>query len=1311
MLLYQAGPEVYQIFKTLPDTGNSKEYTKAVEALTKHFEPAKNPIFEIYNFRQATQRADETIDEFHTRLRTLATHCNFHDVDFEMKMQIVCNGKSSNLRRKALRDPEYQLADMLIDGRKAEVSSAQATGIEANFQETKVQEIHTRKTCFKCGFSFPHKTTCPAKQATCSKCGRQGHFAKVCKTQKDNDKPHYQKRMPSRNNNARYPKPISNKAKPAQRAGAISIATQDLPNSSDDEYAYAIDDKGNSKHTALLRLNDSPLIKFLIDTGASVDIVDNKTYQSLAQKVKLVPTDTQIFSYGSTTPLEIKGSFQASIESKSRFAYSTFYVLNGAGGNLLSAKTAQDLALIQLINRVQGMTSQNDVNIETQQKYEHSTQNSIIPQSDDSRITELVTKYQNVFIGEGKLKDQQVRLHVREDIKPVLQPQRRIPYHLRKAVTNELEKLMEQGIIEKVIDQPTPWVSPIVCVPKKDGGTRICVDMRDANKAIIREMHIMPTLDDFKTALNGSKYFSKIDLKQAYHQIELDPTSRFITTFSTHEGLFQYTRLSYGTSSSAELFQNILQRNLSDIKGIKNIADDIIIFGSNRQEHDEALENCLKRLSDLNIKAKGQKCRFLQKEIKFYGLIFTETGTKPDPERVSKLINVAPPQNSSEMRSFLGMANTCSDYISNYATITLPLRELTKKNVPFKWTHVQQKAFNQLKHSLTQAPVMAYYDTKKRNILIVDGSQKGISAILAQRERKNEQYRIISYASRALSSVESRYLQTDIEDLALVWGVEHFRMFLLGTEFDIVMDHKALEAIFNNPRSKPPARIERWVLRLQPYNFRVIYKSGNLNEADYLSRHPVEVAAESSSEQRIAEAYINYILQHTIPKSMSLEEIKDATKTDRVLQKVQSALQTGNWDSKDKDLEPYKRCSDSLTVNREKNILLKGTRIIIPSSLQERATKLAHVGHQGIEKTKSLLREKIWYPNISLKVKEMIDCCSLCQSVSQSSPPEPMQITPTEALPWYHVSIDFLGPIPNSQQYLLVAIDKYSKFPEVEIVQSTSATAIIPKLDRIFATHGIPVKLTSDNGPPFNGIEFERYTKALNIEWKPSTPLWPQGNANAESFMKPLTKVLQTAHLDGQNWRQELQRFLLSYRTTPHATTKIAPCELLFNRKVRGYLPELTSNKVLNKHKEAKENIEMSKHKNKEYYNRKHKVKSSDIKEEDIVICLQKKRNKLTSTYNPERFTVVKRKGNRVVAKNKTHIITRNASHFKKVKRFENSLADDEYSDEEEAVDNRERLNEKPGYNTENPEPRVRRSERSKIPVRRYGLPIPSNLV
>lgn len=1323
LLLYQAGPEVHEIFKTLTDTGDDKDYEAAVNALTRHFEPDKNRIYQTYMFRQATQQENETIDEFHTRLRQLAKHCDFTDVEFEIKMQIVCNGTSSRLRKKALKERDYSLKDMLIDGRKSETSNAQASGMEEKFKGVHLNQIRTKSTtstCYNCGFAYPHSDRpCPATNSTCNSCGILGHFSRVCRKKEprrfstSQQPPQNSSRQQQREHPKKYPKPTTTGKQDVNRARAVTKHSDSSTESDleDDLYAYAVDNKTSPKTRTTVCVN-SVNIDFIVDTGATVDVIDSKTYDRLKSRVELSKSTTKIFAYGSDKPLPLKGQFQATLESNKRYTVSLVYVVDGNAGNLLSAKTAQDLALIQLVNKVTELkppsseeTSQPEIVPQHQNDLNNDDKTlpaplQSTPKCSDTNIQNIIDKYGTVFQGEGKLNTQQIKLHINESVKPIVQPQRRIPYHMRQDVSKELKRLVEEDIIERVSDQPTPWISPIVCTPKKDGSTRICIDMREANQAIERERHIIPTLSDFRAEMNGSKYFSKIDLKQAYHQLELTEESRYITTFSTHDGLFRYKRLNYGTNSAAEIFQNVLQHNLSDIRGVKNIADDIIVHGKTRKLHDEALENCLKRLAQLNLKAKPAKCSFLQKEINFYGLIFTANGTRPDPTRIDNLVKVSAPKNAAEVRSFLGLANTCHEFVPEYAVITAPLRELTKKNAAFTWTHTHQKAFEQIKKKLTRAPTMAYFDTEKRSLLIVDGSPLGICAILAQREKSGHLYRIISYASRALSPVESRYSQTDIEGLSLVWGIEHFRLFLLGTAFDVYTDHKALEAIFNNPRSKPPARIERWMLRLQPYNFHVIYKKGTANEADYLSRHPVNTQARTTDEERMADDYVNYIVNNTVPKSMTLQEIKDATLSDTILKKVQECIKSGKWDEKDMELKPYRLCQEELTTTKAGDLILKGSRIIIPKALQDRATKLGHVGHQGIEKTKALLREKIWYPEMDNKVKNMVENCVACQAVGPNNPPEPMRITPTATEPWQSLAIDFYGPIPQGGQYLLVVTDTYSKFPEVEIVKSTSAKACIPKLDRIFATHGIPSKIKTDNGPPFNGDDFKRYTATLGIEWKTSTPLWPQGNGNAESIMKPIGKLIKASSLEGKNWRQELQRFLLNYRSTPHVTTKIPPCELLFNRKVQGSLPELSTQKVVNKHQKAKENIEKKKNSNKKYYDISKRTKASNVKKGDTVICQQQPTNKLSPRFNPERFTVIRREGATVTARNERRTITRNVSHFKVVNPVE-----EESNDDEKTVTNHN------GHHQQEQETLQRRSTRKQRLINRFGNLVPSELI
>ncbi len=211
----------------------------------------------------------------------------------------------------------------------------------------------------------------------------------------------------------------------------------------------------------------------------------------------------------------------------------------------------------------------------------------------------------------GKLKGEQIKLNIDASYPPKAQPQRRIPFHVGEKVKAELEQLENSDIIERVPEsQPTPWVSPVVVVPKKDGGVRLCVDMRQANSAINRVRHPIPTVDDIRLELNGAKWFSKLDLSQAYHQLELEENSRYITTFTTHEGLFRYKRLNYGTNAAAEIFQFTLQQQLRGLHGVRNIADDIIVYGKTREDHDANLEKCLQRLSDKGLRFKPVKVYF-----------------------------------------------------------------------------------------------------------------------------------------------------------------------------------------------------------------------------------------------------------------------------------------------------------------------------------------------------------------------------------------------------------------------------------------------------------------------------------------------------------------------------------------------------------------------------------------------------------------------------------------------------------------------------------------------------------------------------
>ena len=251
------------------------------------------------------------------------------------------------------------------------------------------------------------------------------------------------------------------------------------------------------------------------------------------------------------------------------------------------------------------------------------------------------------------------------------------------------------------------------------------------------------------------------------------------------------------------------------------------------------------------------------------------------------------------------------------------------------------------------------------------------------------------------------------------------------------------------------------------------------------------------------------------------------------------------------------------------------------------------MSHLGVTKTKALLREKIWFPGINEMIKNTIAKCIPCQSFGNNAKAYQLDKDARETV--VHVTHGLL-PTVTIRRLLLVVIDRYSRLPEVEVVRSTKASRVIPKLDRMFAVHGIPNVIKTDNGPPFNGEEYRRYGEARGIKLKFSTPLWPEGIAEADRFMKLLAKALKTAKITQRPWKQELQRFLLQCRTTPHCSTGVPPAELLFNRTVQGPLPTLVNREVVNRHKEARQNEQKREECNERYTNKMNGVKKKRSK-------------------------------------------------------------------------------------------------------------------
>ena len=957
------------------------------------------------------------------------------------------------------------------------------------------------------------------------------------------------------------------------------------------------------------------------DSGATCNVMGQHTWEWLKQKgieCESRKSARELFAYGGTEPLPTLGTFTASVSlaGMENGSKADFVVVGGDGRTLLGRETAEALNLLRI-----GPFQANSVDSEWS----------------DVDVRE---KYKHLFSGVGRLKGYELKLHIDESVKPVAQHVRRIPFGLREKVDAKLDELLELDIIEEVPEGPSGWISPLVVVPKSDGDVRVCVDMRRANEAIVRERHPIPTVEELLHDLNDSTVFSKIDLKWGFHQILLSKESRHITTFVTHRGLYRYKRLMFGVTSAPEKYQQIIRDVLRGCAGVANIADDLIVHGCGMEEHDKRLFAVLDRLSEVGLTVNGDKCEFRLSKLTFFGHELTSDGINPCEEKVAAIRDARAPKDASEVRSFMGLVQYSSKFMPDVATVAKPIQELTRKGAVFHWGKEQQTAFEELKHLITQADTLAYFKVGCRTRIIADASPVGLGAVLTQQQ--GEIWRVVSYASRSLTDVERRYSQTEKEALALVWACERFYMYVSGRNFELETDHKPLERIYSRT-SKPCARIERWVLRLQGYDFRVVYRPGKTNIADALSRL-------NSLGQDCGEEYdfVRAVVESSVPVALSPREIEEASYDDVELTLVKSYVKSGNWD--ECTLPSYAQVKDELCVYGE--LLLRGTRIVIPRLLRDRVVRLAHEGHQGIVKTKYRLRSKVWWPGMDKDVERFCKVCHGCQVTSGFDPPEPMSRVLPPSGPWQDCGADLLGPLPTGES-ILVVVDYYSRFLEVAILKSTTSAKVIEALAPMFARFGLPFSLRTDNGPQFVSEEFEGFLRMNGIEHRRTTPLWPQANGEVERQNRSLLKCLQIAQLEGKNWRTELLVWLMAYRSTPQTTTGTTPCHMMFSREIRSKLPELKREMVGVPGEEVQERDWASKLKGKAYADFKRGATPKSIRVGDAVLLRAEKNNKLSPNFNPAPLKVVQKTGTEVTLRNEAGVeLKRNTSFVKKYNEY-----------------------------------------------------------
>lgn len=832
----------------------------------------------------------------------------------------------------------------------------------------------------------------------------------------------------------------------------------------------------------MCRIDKTP-VKFLIDSGSAINTVTEEVWKLLLEEKAIIhkrqkKCNRELKAYASEGSLKVLVVFEAWIEvndQKPR-SYAEFFVVSGADKSLLCKSTAERLKVLKV-----------GLNVNLIEK-------KVKP----------FPKFANVL----------VKLAIDESVPPRKLAYYRVPAPLEEKVNEKLLLLLQSDIIEKA-PGAQEWISPLVVVPKGKGDVRLCVNMKLPNEAIKREHFPLPVIETFLNKLRGACWFTKLDLTQGFHHVELHPASRYVTTFMTGMGLMRYKRLMFGINCAPEIFQRIMTEMLRPAEGVIVFIDDIVIFAKTREEHDMRLKKVLSILKQNNATLNKEKCKFGVQELEVLGFKVDAHGIKPTDEKVKAIANFREPASKEEVRSFLGLVTFVGHFIPDLATRSEELRKMIRGEAQ-NFGKAQREAFDDLRQELVKkVRRLGYYDPGDKTELYVDASPVGLGAVLVQRDKEGRP-RIISLASKSLTKPERIFPQTQRECLAVVWGVERFYLYLFGLRFTVFTDHKTLEYLFlgkHQDGKRACSRAEGWRLRLQPYDFELKHIAGKTNIADVLSRlcTQVDEAFDDDSEYYLCAVSGDL-------SAITLEEIRKETEADATLSAVIKALESGEWPG---NLVGYQTFQKELGVVR--GIVIREDRIVLPEKLRKRALLITHKGHPGKVSMKKNLRQHLWWPGMDKSVEEEVESCLGCKAVSRQDAPEPMKRKELPQGPWQEIAIDFFS---TEWGTLMVMIDYYSRFVEIQEMKTTSARKTTEALDQVFAIHSFPNVIWTDNGQPYPSEEFTNYCKSKNIRLIHTIPYWPQMNGEVERQNRGILRALRIAKVEKTDWRKAIKEYL-----------------------------------------------------------------------------------------------------------------------------------------------------------------------------------------
>ena len=1270
-LIIYGGSQIADLEDSLPDLPLQNEgedvYSRFLRKLDRNFLPRKNKDYARFQFGNLKQEIEESMAKYYARLREIAKKCEFTNEDDAIRDHLIKTMTNSRLRVKTIRN-NWTLSQILDEAAIEEESTAQANEIDQKLQDAtesyKVKQVKSDKRdnngmCSRCGTKHA-KGNCRAYGAKCYNCGKRNHYTKMCRSTDHKHRPDDKqgeksgRRRDKKEDSSHVPRQTRPPTDHQHRRRRVRHVEQDARNSSESEDSLDEDiarivqhmnihrtaQKNTKKNKCEIWINGTKT-EVEPDTGADANVMDENQFNELLRatpEIRLQNTKIKLKTL--TEDLPVIGECDVTLENETRKTQAKIAIIQGTIDSLplLGRQTLEELGMIQF-DATGGLKEPNRDELQKIHKIHTGNED----------LNKILLQHEERFGGIGKARrdgqDIQIHLPLKEDAKPIAQKPRRVPYHLMEPLRHRMDEFVKKDIMEKVPEHDSiTWCSPLVVQPKPKNPSdiRVSLDLRVLNKSMERTRQVQaPITEDFINTFKDCKVFSKLDMNHGYHQFSLDEESRKLMTFSSPWGNYRYKRLAFGGVNSQDLFDAEMSKIISGIPRVLNNRDDIMVGGTDWDDHNANLAALLQRLKLHNLTLRKEKCEFGKSTIDFHGHLFTAEGLKPSPSKVKAVSECNPPKSKEELVSFLQMMAYLSRYISNFSIRCEPLRRLTKKEHSFEWTEAQQMAFEDLKTAITTAPVLIPYKPGRETMVICDGSPTGLGGGLFQKTEHG--YQPVHFVSRSLTDTEKRYSQIEREALAAEFTTTRLHMYLLGAQhFQLATDHKPLLPLFNNPTAKLPPRIERIVMKMQNLDFTAVHITGKSNMTDYLSRHPLPEVQQTNHE-----GYIKAVTE--ADHAIVMDTIRSASKEDKVLQKLKIALETGKWNRKDPDLIPY--YDVRAEIYESEGVLLRLNRIIPPESLQDKIVSIAHKqGHLGISKTKELIRRKYWFPSMNKRIDDIVSTCFSCQVTTNTQHTEPAKMTELPERPWTTVEADFCGPFPNGD-YVLVVTDQYSRYPEAEFISSTSIKPVRRKLKKMFATHGVPQTVQTDNGPPFNSKEFQTLASEMGFSHKKITPKHPKAQGQVEGFNKLVNKIATIAKQEKIDVREATYDMLQAYRDTPHPATKETPYELMMNREIRTKLEHFPSS-TPTQDQEVRGNDRKYKERIKQYHDKRHRATELHLEIGQAVIVKRDKKRKAETPYEPHIYVVTQVKGSTIIAKRLTDgkRICRDKSKFRRPK-------------------------------------------------------------